>query len=117
MMQRLFAYVLVHYRWLFVLIFLLPLSVLYDAFFYLRNKLVFKMRSAPKKHDDRVKKVQTQVRAWRKSDMSRKMCSARAGWQTMSFRVGIYKKSSYQIDVNLIDVLEVSRHIHDILTL
>lgn len=35
------------------------------------------------------------------------MCTARPGWQTMSFRRPLYKKSSYQINCNLVDILEV----------
>lgn len=54
-------YILIHYRWIFVCLFLLPLSVLYDALMYLRLKLVFAFNSAPKQHDKRVKFVQQQV--------------------------------------------------------
>lgn len=54
-------YILVHYRWIFVILFLLPLSLAYDVFFYTRNWLVFKMNSAPHKHDEKVKFVQKQV--------------------------------------------------------
>lgn len=35
------------------------------------------------------------------------MCTARPGWQTMSFRKPMYKKTSYQINCNLVDVLDV----------
>lgn len=35
------------------------------------------------------------------------MCTARPGWQTMSFRQPLYKKSSTQIECNLVDILEV----------
>lgn len=35
------------------------------------------------------------------------MCTARPGWQTMSFRRPLYKKHFTQIDCNLIDILEV----------
>ena len=54
-------YILIHYRWVFVIFFLMPLSVLYDAFYYLRNWVIFKMNSAPEKHGERVKEVQRQV--------------------------------------------------------
>lgn len=39
--------------------------------------------------------------------MKTKMCTARPGWQTMSFRRPLYKKHFTQIDCNLIDILEV----------
>jgi hypothetical protein len=35
------------------------------------------------------------------------MCTARPGWQTISFRQGKYKKVMTNIKVNLMDVLEI----------
>lgn len=57
-----FEYVIVHHRWVFVCLFLLPLSVVFDVYYYVRAWLVFKMCSAPKQHDRRVKDIQEQVR-------------------------------------------------------
>lgn len=54
-------YVIVHQRWIFVCLFLLPLSVLYDVYYYVRAWLIFKMCSAPKLHDQRVRDIQRQV--------------------------------------------------------
>lgn len=54
-------YIIIHYRWIFVIFFLMPLSVVYDIFFYLRNWLIFRMNSAPEKHDEKVRGVQQQV--------------------------------------------------------
>lgn len=54
-------YVIVHQRWIFVCLFLLPLSVIYDVYYYLRARLIFKMCSAPKLHDQRVRGIQRQV--------------------------------------------------------
>lgn len=58
-------YVVVHQRWIFVCLFLLPLSVLFDFYYYLRAWLIFKMCSAPKLHDQRVRDIQRQVSRWR----------------------------------------------------
>jgi len=55
-------YVLVNYRWVFVVLFLLPVSLVYDLFFYARNWLIFRMNSAPDKHEEKVRRVQQQVR-------------------------------------------------------
>lgn len=52
--------ILVNYRWIFVL-FLLPISFLYDVWTYFRNWYVFKLNTAPKKHSDKVRNVQRQV--------------------------------------------------------
>ena len=54
-------YVIIHYRWLFVIFFLMPISLVYDAYFYIRNWIVFRLNSAPHKHDEKVKDVQRQV--------------------------------------------------------
>lgn len=58
-------YVIVNYRWVFVCLFLLPVSVVYDIFMYVRHWLVFRFNSAPKQHEARVKRVQEQVSASR----------------------------------------------------
>ena len=54
-------HILVNYRWVFVVFFLMPLSFIYDIFFFARNFIVFRLRSAPHKHDERVKAIQNQV--------------------------------------------------------
>ena len=46
---------------MFVIFFLMPVSVTYDLFFYVRNMIVFKLSSAPDKHDEKVKFVQSQA--------------------------------------------------------
>ncbi|GFR85034.1 delta(24)-sterol reductase-like [Elysia marginata] len=55
-------YIIINYRWIFVCTFLLPLSVFYDAFMYIRAKIVFALNSAPKQHDTRVANVQRQTK-------------------------------------------------------
>lgn len=100
-------YVIKNYRWVFVCLFLLPMSVVYDFFMYFRNWIVFKMNSAPKQHDKKVKDVQDQVKKWDSDGCRRQMCTARPGWMTISFRQGLYKKSSRKIKVNLVDILEI----------
>ncbi|WAR23698.1 DHC24-like protein [Mya arenaria] len=100
-------YIIMHYRWIFVCLFLLPLSVMYDFFMYVRAWLMFKLNSAPKMHDAKVKNVQEQVNAWRQDGMKTRMCTARPGWVNISFRRGLYKNTMRNIEVNLIDILEV----------
>lgn len=55
-------YVIIHQRWIFVCLFLLPLSVIFDVYYYVRAWIIFKMCSAPKQHDQRVRDIQRQVR-------------------------------------------------------
>jgi len=59
--DRLIEYILINYRWVFVCFFLLPASLLYEIYNYGRNWIVFKLNSAPKLHDRKVKNVQKQV--------------------------------------------------------
>ncbi|XP_055800226.1 delta(24)-sterol reductase-like [Salvelinus fontinalis] len=100
-------YVIVHQRWIFVCLFLLPLSVIFDVYYYMRAWLIFKMCSAPKQHDQRVRDIQRQVRVWRKEGGKTHMCTGRPGWLTVSLRVGKYKKTNKNIMINMMDILEV----------
>ena len=76
-------------------------------FLYLRHLVIFKLFSAPKLHEWRVKQVQKQIRDWNNGGRKGKMCTSRPGWMTVSLRVGQYKKNLQKISVNLMDVLEV----------
>lgn len=51
----------VDYRWVVVCFFLLPLSFVYNLWFYIRNLIIFKLRSAPKSHSKKVQNIQRQV--------------------------------------------------------
>ncbi|XP_053619182.1 delta(24)-sterol reductase-like isoform X2 [Plodia interpunctella] len=105
--EGLLEYIIIQHRWVVVLLALLPMSGLWKLWSVLRNYVVFKMSSAPKLHDKKVKDVQNQVKQWLAGDRSSHMCTARPTWQTMSFRQGIYKNTFTNIRVNLVDILEV----------
>lgn len=98
-------YVMVHYRWLIVCFFLLPASFVFDLYMMLRAWIIFKMNSAPKMHNQRVKEIQEQIKSWRGDDG--KMCTSRPGWTTVSLRLGKYKKNMKKIKIGLMDVLDV----------
>jgi hypothetical protein len=55
-----------------VLLLVLPLGQVYNAIMYVRNKYVFWTKSAPKKHDERVRRLQEQIRA---RDPNAPMCT------------------------------------------
>lgn len=104
-------YILTHYRGVFCLFFLLPLSALFEAYLWLRNAINFWMRRSAKKtqHATRVNEISTQVKAWATDGKKAKMCTARPGWQTMSLRVGKYKKTNTKIYLgDLCNVLDVN---------
>ncbi|XP_046985624.1 delta(24)-sterol reductase-like [Schistocerca americana] len=100
-------YLIVHYRWVLVCFVLLPVSLVYDLFYYVRSYIIFKLNSAPHKHGDKVKHVQRQVRQWISDGRPTQMCTARPGWQTISFRRPAYKSRLYCVSVNLMDVVRV----------
>lgn len=100
-----FEYILIHYRWVFVIFFLLPASFLYDIYFYTRSWIVFRLSSAPQHHDRKVANVQRQVRDW---SGNTPMCTARPGWQTISFREGAYKRTFHKVAINLVDILQIN---------
>lgn len=52
---------LVDYRWIVVCFVLLPMSFLYNLWFYTRNRIIFYFNSAPKLHDKKVQNIQKQV--------------------------------------------------------
>ncbi|XP_018326951.2 delta(24)-sterol reductase [Agrilus planipennis] len=104
----LMKYLIINYRWVLVCFFLLPLSFLYNGYFAIRNWIFFKLSSAPKNHLKKVQSIQKQVQEWNKKGRKKKLCTARPGWQTMSFRRPAYKNTSHQIVVDLVDVLEIN---------
>ncbi|XP_021103871.1 delta(24)-sterol reductase isoform X2 [Heterocephalus glaber] len=100
-------FVLIHQRWVFVCLFLLPLSLIFDIYYYLRAWVVFRLSSAPRLHSQRVRDIQKQVREWKEQGSKTFMCTGRPGWLTVSLRVGKYKKTHKNIMINLMDILEV----------
>ncbi len=100
---------LIKYRGIFVVLFVLPASLMFKAYMRTRNRLVFWLNSAPEKHDDKVKQVQQQVKNWHKETSGNiPMCTARPAWLAMSLKQGNYKKTHYQVDINLMDILEIN---------
>lgn len=103
-----FEYLLTHYRGQFATLFLLPLSVLYNTWFYLRNRWVFFLRSAPDKHDGRVEAIRQQILDWKAYGAREPLCSSRSAWLTMSELVPLYKRYSRKINMDLRDILELN---------
>ena len=52
---------LIDYRWIVVCFALLPLSFLFNLWFYVRSWIIFKLNSAPKAHVKKVQEIQRQV--------------------------------------------------------
>lgn len=88
--------------------FALPVSFVVDRLDGLRHWYAWSYRSAPELHDQRVRRVQEQVRTWAASGSKKPMCTARKPWQTMSTRVASYKQDCSRIEIDLRDILEVN---------
>ncbi|XP_076057489.1 delta(24)-sterol reductase-like [Oratosquilla oratoria] len=100
-------YILIHYRWVIVVLFLLPVSFFYDLWYYARSWVIFQLNSAPGSHSQKVREVQRQVREWIANGRQERMCTARPGWQTISFREGAYKKTLHKVSINMIDIIKI----------
>eukprot|EP00007_Cunea_sp_BSH-02190019_P006986 CAMPEP_0174235998 /NCGR_PEP_ID=MMETSP0417-20130205/5268_1 /TAXON_ID=242541 /ORGANISM="Mayorella sp, Strain BSH-02190019" /LENGTH=524 /DNA_ID=CAMNT_0015314585 /DNA_START=228 /DNA_END=1802 /DNA_ORIENTATION=- len=98
---------LIQYRWLIVIPVVLPLSALFDIYWYFRYLVVVRMRSAPLKHAERVADIQAQIKVWRDNGSEGLLCTARPTWLCMSPRLSTYKKKCNQIKIELQDILEV----------
>jgi delta24-sterol reductase len=103
----LFEHILTHYRGLFAVLVLLPVSLVYGAYAALRNRIVFQLRSAPTQHAAKVRNVIHQIEAWKADGAKQRLCTARSGWETMSELVPSYKLTHRRIDVGLYDILEI----------
>jgi delta24-sterol reductase len=104
---QMFEYILTHHRGLFATVVLLPISCLYSAFVMIRNQIMFRLRSAPARHDQRVQEVINQIEDWKRDGCKEKLCTARSGWQAMSEMVPKYKLSRRNIHIGLYDLLEI----------
>ena len=101
---------LIKYRGILVVLFVLPASLVFKLYMGTRNRLVFWLNSAPDRHPEKVAKVQDQVKAWMKETGGKvPMCTARPGWQAMSLKQGNYKKTHYQVNTNLQDILGIDK--------
>jgi len=99
------------HRGIFVIIFVLPLSALFDRALELREWLIHHLYSAPELHERRVRDIQQQVRAavtaGKTGHGPTRLCTARPGWLSVSMNPRSYKKSSANIHINLFDILAI----------
>ena len=95
--QRIFQKIMTDYRSLTVVIFALPLSLVWDTLLWLRTLMQSSAHSASAKaeHEARVREMVEQVRA---RPAGKRMCSGRPGWQSMSLSYRPYKQRSHAIN-------------------
>lgn len=104
---NLFEHLLTHYRGLFAVLVLLPLSVLYSGYAGLRRRIAWLFSGAPAKHGARVAEVIRQIEDWRRAGCREKLCTARSGWQTMGEMVPKYKLSHRNIRIGMDALLDI----------
>lgn len=104
---QILEYILTHHRGLFATTCLLPISCLYSTYVFIRNHILFRMRSAPERHEQRVHSVIQQIRAWQEDGAREKLCTSRSGWQSMSEMVPKYKLTRRNIHIGMYDILSI----------
>lgn len=104
---QIFEYILTHHRGLFATVCLLPVSCLYSVYVFVRNHILFRLRSAPQRHEQRVQSVIQQIKDWQADGAQQKLCTARSGWQSMSEMVPKYKLSRRNIFIGMYDILSI----------
>jgi delta24-sterol reductase len=96
------------YRFIFVILVVLPLSTIYDLFFYMKNKYIFYTRKAIQDHDKLVHYVQEQVKAYNECGSNKPMCTARSTQETMSLRISKHKENLHKIDISALhNILQI----------
>jgi len=95
------------YRAIFIIIFLIPMNIVYDLVMKLRTDyLLYKF--SRNKHEDRVKFIQEQVLKWKKSGSKKPMVTARPGWHTMSQKGADWKEDCSKIKIDMYSIYEVN---------
>ncbi|MBA3956795.1 MAG: FAD-binding oxidoreductase [Parachlamydiaceae bacterium] len=110
MFSNLFETLLIKFHWLFVILFLIPLSIIYSVYESLKNKLSFFKENSYKAHDLKIKEIQDQIKRRNQTDPKKRMCTGRPGWKAMSFRSGLYKNQLWNVDLSkLTSIFHIDR--------
>jgi delta24-sterol reductase len=99
---------LVQYRWAVVVPIVLPLSKIYDTYWYARHVYYRNLRNAADQHGARVAQIQAQLARWRTEGRKGLLHTSRKSWQSVAVRAIEYKQQrAGAIDVELHDILEL----------
>ncbi|XP_036354865.1 LOW QUALITY PROTEIN: delta(24)-sterol reductase-like [Octopus sinensis] len=98
-----------NYRWIFVCLFLLPASIIFDLFFAIYEKLSFFLTANKSDHNDNVNNVIRQVRQWNNEGRKRFMCTSKPSWKAVSVKDSKYKSKYYKINVDLNNIIRVNK--------
>ncbi|KAE9525143.1 hypothetical protein AGLY_014557 [Aphis glycines] len=104
-------YVLVNYRWVFVVFFLLPCTVLGKIWAVFEKKSWSRRRrSTGLDHEKKVEDIQCEVRHKNFHAPGRVMCTARPSWKSMTIAEMTYKKRMFNINVHLDEMISIDSH-------
>ncbi|MET9415644.1 FAD-binding oxidoreductase [Streptomyces klenkii] len=99
---------LADHRWLYVVPVLLPLSKAYALAEALNSRLLQRRSGAPRRHRQRVARMQARVREREPRGGGALLCTARPQWRSMSpSRNESYKDGAFLVPAQLDDVLRV----------
>ena len=82
------------------MIFIIPISMAFDVLDFLRLRIGVLLASFGPgigTHEDRVAKVQAQVRKWNELKIDKPMCTARPGWQSVTLQKLSYKDRMFKV--------------------
>jgi len=92
-----------------VLAFVLPISRFYQIYTHLRTDFVQAMASAPDEHTKRVEHIKSQFKQWREEGGTRRIVTARPGWQRVSVKQSAYKDGAFKVHIDrMADILEIN---------
>ncbi|XP_022169098.1 delta(24)-sterol reductase-like isoform X1 [Myzus persicae] len=104
--ESLLEYVLVNYRWVFVVFFLLPCTVLGKIWSIFEKSLW--SRHTGLEHEKNLSHIQRQIKHRNEHAPDRVMCTARPSWRSMTIADMVYKKYMYNIDVQLDGIVSIN---------
>ncbi|EGD76291.1 24-dehydrocholesterol reductase [Salpingoeca rosetta] len=108
------AYIVTNHRWIVVIFFLMPVSLVMNSYLYLKALMALKLGQindrSVEQHKARVQTVVKAIHKWKAADDGTKLCTARPGWLAMSLRMAKYKKTHTGIPVgHLSNVIKIDR--------
>ena len=117
-MKTLTDWFLLNFRWVFVLFLALPVCKLWETLNVVARRFKYtEIKQTKELHAHRVASVVEQVKGGDLDDEGtgkRKMCTGRAGHESMSLYEGSYKKTMHKIDLSqLNNILSVNTNIYD----
>lgn len=95
-------------RGLILTVFGLPASFIFDIIMQVRNWFQRTFLSSPNRHDERVRKIQAQVRQWNELPEANRpwMCTSRPNWMSLSTTF-FNKDACHKVPIPLYDILSV----------